>query len=124
MLVSGDLPIAAELPPSAFGATPEGNSTGLSANWATTVNGRAVNLNLLEPGKYFGDRINQLDLRVGKIVRIGRYRSSLAVDFLNMFNANTPTGYQTNFGDGSGYLVPTAILNPRLARLNVTMIDF
>lgn len=106
-----------------FGATPEGNSTGLSANWATTVSGRNVNLNLLEPGKEFGDRINQLDVRIGKIVRIGRYRSSLAVDFLNLFNANTPTGFQTNFGDGSGYLTPTAILNPRLARLSAT-IDF
>jgi hypothetical protein len=112
-------------PNAAFGvgATPEGNSTGLSANYATTVNGRNVNLNLIEPGRHFGDRINQLDLRLGKIVRIGRYRSSLAVDFLNVFNANTPTGFQTNFGDGSGYLVPTAILNPRLARLSAT-IDF
>jgi hypothetical protein len=106
-----------------FGATPEGNSTGLSANWATSVNDRLVNLNLLDPGKEFGDRINQLDVRLGKIVRIGRYRSSLAVDFLNLFNANTPTGFQTNFGDGSGYLTPTAILNARLARLSAT-IDF
>ena len=106
-----------------FGATPEGNSTGLSANWATTVNGQAVNLNLLEPGVYFGDRINQLDMRLGKIVRVGRSRSSFAVDFLNLFNSNTPTAFQTNYGDGSGYLTPTAILTPRLARISVT-VDF
>jgi len=95
----------------------------LSANFATTVNGQAVNLNLLQPGVYFADRINQLDARFGKIVRFGRFRSSLAVDLLNIFNSNTGTAFQTNYGDGSGYLVPTAILNPRLARLNVT-IDF
>jgi hypothetical protein len=106
-----------------FGATPEGNSTGLSANFATTVNGQAANLNLLEPSVYFADRINQLDARFGKILRFGRFRSSLAVDLLNIFNSNTGTMFQTNYGDGSGYLVPTAILNPRLARLNVT-IDF
>jgi hypothetical protein len=106
-----------------FGATPEGNSTGLSANLATTVNGQGVNLNLLEPGVYFGDRINQLDARFGKILRFGRFRSSLAVDLLNLFNSNTGTAFQTNYGDGSGYLAPTAILNPRLARINVT-VDF
>jgi hypothetical protein len=122
VLVSG---IYRSQPNSSFGvgATPEGNSTGLSANWATTVNGRAVNLNLLEPGKYYADRINQLDLRLNKIVRFGRYRAALGADFLNVFNKNTGTAFQTNYGDGSGYLVPTAILTPRLMRLNAT-IDF
>ena len=47
----------------------------------------------------------------------------MAVDFLNLFNSNTGTNFQTNFGDGSSYLAPLAILNPRLARLNVT-VDF
>jgi hypothetical protein len=106
-----------------FGATPEGNSTGLSANWATFANGQAVNLNLLEPGVHYADRINVLDARFGKILRFGNTRTSIAVDFLNIFNRNTGTMFQTNFGDGSGYLVPTAILNPRLARFNVTF-DF
>ena len=106
-----------------FGATPEGNSTGLSAAYATTLNGRAVNLNLLEPGVHFGPRINQLDLRLNKVLRFGRYRAAAGVDFLNVFNQNTTTMFQTNYGDGTDYLDPVAILNPRLARLNVT-IDF
>jgi hypothetical protein len=105
------------------GATPEGNSTGLSANWATTVNGRAVTLNLLEPGVNFGPRINNLDARFGKILNLGKTRTSLAVDFLNIFNSNTATAFQTNYGDGSAYLNPTAVLSPRLARFNVT-VDF
>ena len=104
-----------------FGATPEGNSTGLSANHATLVAGQTVNL--LEPGVYYADRINQLDARFGKLLRFGRYRTSLAVDFLNIFNSNTGTMFQQNYGDGSGYLVPLTILNPRLARINVT-VDF
>jgi len=112
-------------PNAAFGvgASPEGNSTGLSANLATTLNGRSVNVNLLEPGKFFGPRINQLDLRITKILQIGRYRTSAGADFLNVFNQNTTTAFQQNFGDGSAYLAPTTILNPRLMRLNVT-IDF
>ena len=104
-----------------FGATPEGNSTGLSANYATFVNGQAVNLNLLEPGVHYADRINVLDARFGKILRFGDTRTSLAVDFLNIFNANTGTAFQANYG--TTYLTPTAILNPRLARLSVTL-DF
>ena len=72
---------------------------------------------------YYADRINQVDTRFGKILRFGRTRANVAVDFLNIFNANTGTAFQQNYGDGSGYLAPTAILNPRLARFNVTF-DF
>ena len=57
------------------------------------------------------------------ILRFGRTRTSVAVDFLNIFNSNTGTNFQAYYGNGSGYLVPTAILNPRLARLSVTL-DF
>jgi len=35
----------------------------------------------------------------------------------------TGTAFQQNYGDGSGYLTPTQILNPRFVRFNVTM-DF
>jgi hypothetical protein len=93
----------------------------LSANYATFVNGQTVNLNLLEPGVHYADRINVLDARFGKILRFGNTRTSVGVDFLNIFNANTGTAFQLNYG--ATYLTPTAILNPRLARLNVTF-DF
>ena len=46
-----------------------------------------------------------------------------AVDLLNLFNANTGTMFQMNYGDGSGYLTPTMILNPRIVKFNVTF-DF
>jgi hypothetical protein len=102
------------------GATPEGNSTGLSANY-TLPTGQTVNL--LPPGQVFADRINQIDARFGKIINFGGKRANIAIDVLNLFNANTGTAFQQNYGDGSGYLVPTAILNPRFVRFNVT-VDF
>jgi hypothetical protein len=105
------------------GAVPEGNSTGLSANYATVVNGAATTVNLLAPGVYYADRINQVDARFGKIINFGSRRANIAIDVLNLFNANTGTAFQQNYGDGSGYLVPTAILNPRFVRFNVT-VDF
>ena len=105
------------------GATPEGNSTGLSANYATTINGSATTVNLLPPGQVFADRINQVDARFGKIIKFGRSSTNIAIDVLNLFNSNTGTAFQTNYGDGTQYLTPTQILNPRFVRFNVT-VDF
>jgi hypothetical protein len=102
-----------------FGATPEGNSTGLSAIYATP-NGQ---VNLLMPGEEYADRINQVDVRFGKLVNIGGTRTNFAIDLLNLFNSNTGTAFEQNYGDGSQYLRPTQILNPRFVRFNVTM-DF
>jgi hypothetical protein len=102
------------------GATPEGNSTGLSATWVAPT-GQQVNL--LPPGQYFADRINQVDARLGKIVKFGRNSANIAIDVLNLFNANTGTAFQTNYGDGTQYLNPTQIVNPRFVRFNVT-VDF
>ena len=109
-------------PNSSFGvgATPEGNSTGLSANYATPT---GTTVNLLPPGQIFADRISQIDARLGKIINFGKTRVNVAIDLLNLFNANTGTAFQQNYGDGSQYLNPTAILNPRFARFNVT-VDF
>ena len=98
------------------GATPEGNSTGLSANYATTLNGMATTV-------VFADRINQIDARFGKIFNFGKTRANIALDVLNLLNANTGTAFQQNYGDGSQYLNPTSILTPRILRVNVTM-DF
>jgi hypothetical protein len=122
VLVSG---IVRSQPNSVFGggalpgATPEGNSAGLSALYATPLG----QVNLLQPGRVYGDRINQIDMRFGKNLHIGGARASIAVDVLNVANANTPTSYQQTYGDGTQYLQPLTILNPRFARFNVT-VDF
>jgi hypothetical protein len=50
-------------------------------------------------------------------------RANIAVDLLNLFNANTPTSYQQNYGNGTQYLQPLTILNPRFVRFNVP-VDF
>jgi hypothetical protein len=42
----------------------------------------------------------------------------------NLFNANTGTSFNQNFGtDGSTWLRPNGILNPRYVRFNATL-DF
>jgi hypothetical protein len=105
------------------GAVPEGNSTGLSALYTDPVATGGRQVNLLEPGQVYGDRINQIDMRFGKIVNLGSKRANIAIDLLNLFNANTATAYQQNYGDGTQYLQPLQVLNPRFVRFNVT-VDF
>ena len=83
-------------------------------------------VNLLPQGHMFPDRLNSLDIRVGKILRFGRTRTNVAIDFYNLFNSNTGTAYNQTYDpvtNGATWLAPTTVLNPRFARFNVT-VDF
>jgi hypothetical protein len=105
-----------------FGATPEGNSAGLSANLPQAANGVAgYGFNMMPPGQFYGPRINITDLRFGKILSYGRMRANVAIDLLNTFNTNTTTNFQTTYNQG--YLTPLAIVSARVVKFNVT-VDF
>jgi hypothetical protein len=81
-------------------------------------------LNLAMLGQVYPDRLNTVDMRFTKILRFGRTRTNVGVDLYNLFNANTGTSFNENFGtDGSTWLRPNAILNPRYVRFNAT-VDF
>jgi hypothetical protein len=83
-----------------------------------------VTLNLAPQGLVFPERLTTVDMRFTKILRIGRTRTNVGVDLYNLLNANTGTSFNQNFGrDGSTWLRPNAILNPRYVRFNAT-IDF
>jgi hypothetical protein len=83
-----------------------------------------VTLNLAPQGLVFPERLNTVDMRFTKILRIGAARTNVGVDLYNLFNANTGTSFNQNFGrDCSTWLRPNAILNPRYVRFNAT-IDF
>jgi hypothetical protein len=47
-----------------------------------------VTVNVIPPGTEYGDRLNQLDLRLAKVFRVDRYRINAAVDFYNVFNSD------------------------------------
>jgi carboxypeptidase family protein len=49
-----------------------------------------VTVSILEPGKIYGERVNQLDLRFAKILNLGGVRrATVSLDLANAFNANT-----------------------------------
>ena len=73
------------------------------------------------PGQQYGDRVNQVDLRAAKIIRLGGTRTLVGFDLYNLFNSNPGLTYNQAFGPN--YLRPTSILMPRFIRFNAT-VDF
>jgi hypothetical protein len=83
--------------------------------------GSTVTVNLIAPNTEFGDRINQLDLRIGKILRFGRTRTNLNLDVVNALNSNDNLGYSPTFS--ATWPTPTSVLTARLFRISAQL-DF
>ena len=87
-------------------------------------NAQFATVNLVDPGDVYGDRINQLDFRVSKIVRFGGTRAQIAVDLYNALNANSIESYNQTFVAGSqSWPRPTGILEARFIKIT-TQLDF
>jgi hypothetical protein len=96
-------------------------SLGRLPSGAANING-TTNVNLLENGRLYPDQIRQVDMRFAKVLRFGGTKTDIGIDLYNLFNSNVTTTYNQNFGtDGSTWLRPTAILNPRFLRFNATV---
>jgi hypothetical protein len=74
-----------------------------------------VNVNLLNPGQIYGDRINQLDLRFGKILRFGRTRTIVGVDIYNITNSSVTLTYNNTYG--TTWLRPTTFMPARWVKI-------
>ena len=79
-------------------------------------NATSVTVNLIAPGTMYGDRVNQLDLRVAKRLRYGRSRVLLALDVYNALNSSAVLTYDNTFVPGGAWLQPLTILTPRFAQ--------
>ena len=81
-------------------------------------------IDILLPGQLYAERINQVDMRLAKVLRLNGRRLDVGFDFYNIFNANPGLAFQNGFGvDGTGWLAPSQVLNPRFVRFNATL-DF
>jgi hypothetical protein len=102
----------------------------LAANWAVPnavaavalgrdLSGMASNVtvNLIEPGTAYGSRINQLDLRVAKILRQGRTRTLLAIDMYNALNSSAALAYDASFVAATPWPRPMMLLTPRFVKI-------
>jgi hypothetical protein len=77
-------------------------------------------LSLLPPGQNYYTRFNQLDLRLGKIIRLARTRSNLSLDIYNIFNSDVLSGISSTY---TTWLAPTSVVPPRLLKVSWTF-DF
>jgi hypothetical protein len=82
-----------------------------------------VTINLLEPGTQYGDRINEVDLRLAKVLRFGRTRTNVGIDIYNVLNSAAVLTQNQAFTPGGRWLVPTSVLAARFAKFSAS-IDF
>jgi hypothetical protein len=80
-----------------------------------------TNVNLIAPGTTYGPRFNQIDLRLGKVVRFSNRKAVLSLDLFNVLNDNTIANASPNYN--TQWLSPTAVVAPRLAKVSLTF-DF
>jgi hypothetical protein len=74
-------------------------------------------VNLIEPGKQYGDRLNQIDLRFTKIFTVGRGKFEGSVDLYNAFNSDAVLTQQNTFG--AAWTRPLSVIQPRFVKFNV-----
>jgi hypothetical protein len=74
----------------------------------------SVDVDLIEPRSLYGDRINQLDLRVAKIIRFGTTRLTAGLDVYNVLNSSAVLELNDAF---DSWQQPLSILTARFAKV-------
>ena len=95
----------------------------VAAQIGRPLTGAFNQVNLVAPATLWGARTNNIDLRIGKLLRFGTTRTLVAVDIFNLLNADTVTLYNFGFVAGGSWLTPTAITPARYAKIAVQL-DF
>jgi len=87
------------------------------------LSGGAANVSvaLIDPGTVYGDRLNQVDFRVGKVLRSGRTRTTASIDLYNALNVSTILAQNNTFGAAWGQ--PVTIMPARFAKVSL-QVDF
>jgi len=85
-----------------------------------SLNTQTVLANVLQQQSVYGERLNQLDLRFGKVLRWDRLRVTPAVDIFNVFNRDTVLTQSNNSAD---WQTPQSILTARFVKFSVQL-DF
>ncbi len=100
----------------------------IAAQIGRPLTGGFNTINLIAPATQWGARVNNIDMRVAKILRFGTTRTQVGVDIFNLLNADTVTNYNFGFvprsvNPNGAWLIPTAIIPARYARIAL-QVDF
>lgn len=90
------------------------------------LSGGAANITvpLVAPGSLYGDRLNQTDVRVGKIIRFaGSRRATASVDMFNLFNGNAVLTEQSTYSltNAALWRTPQLVQAARVVKLTLSM---
>jgi hypothetical protein len=78
-------------------------------------NAANVTVNLIEPNKIYSDRVNQLDVRLGKSFRFGQRRAMINLDVYNMLNSSVVLQLNNSY---SVWQTPQRIMDARLFKIS------
>jgi hypothetical protein len=81
-------------------------------------NAANVTVNLVAPGTMYGDRVNELDVRLAKLMTLGGSRTTIAVEMYNALNASAVLSYNNAFIPGGTWLQPLGVLTPRFIKFS------
>jgi hypothetical protein len=132
LLVSGTFRSDAGAPLSAnwtiLNTNPQWTSIISQLGRAPSNNATSIVVNVVEPGTLYGDRVNEFDARVAKIIRIGRTRTNIGFDLYNLLNSSAILSYNNNFSPvittgAAAWLSPASVLQPRFWKFSV-QVDF
>jgi hypothetical protein len=90
----------------------------LGRNLAAGARGTYL-VDLIQPGTLFGDRFNQVDLRVAKRFRVANTALDVMVDLFNVFNVSTVTAINTTYGPD--WLKPSVTAQARFAKVGAQL---
>jgi len=79
-----------------------------------------TSVNLIQPGSLYGPRFNQVDVRLGKVLRFSQRRAVVSLDLFNVLNSDTISTASAIY---TTWLAPQAVVAPRLAKISLTF-DF
>jgi hypothetical protein len=84
------------------------------------VGSGTATVSLIAPGTEYGDRLNEVDLRIGKILKINRTRVVINLDLFNLFNRSAVTAENPAL---LAFRQPTNIMLARYVKIGA-QIDF
>jgi hypothetical protein len=84
----------------------------------TTAQTQNTQLQIINPDTIYLDRDNQIDFRVGKVLRYRGMRATVNLDLYNLTNASTILAANASYGV---WQTPTVISNPRLLKVSMTL---
>ena len=75
-------------------------------------------VNLIAPNSDNYDRYTQIDVRIGKLIRVGSLRTAVNLDIFNALNASSVVALNTVFGGTRPWLTPQSIMQGRLLKIS------